>query len=67
MGFLDSERRSGDALALSDVECFVLSRQRFNEFAGAHSQAAAYIFEGIASLLAMRLRFMNKELRALRT
>jgi SulP family sulfate permease len=66
MGFLDSERRSGDALALSDVECFVLSRQRFNEFAGAHSQAAAYIFEGIASLLAMRLRFMNKELRALR-
>ncbi len=67
MGFLDSERRSGDALALSDVECFVLSRQRFNEFAGAHSQAAAYIFEGIASRLAMRLRFMNKELRALRT
>ncbi len=67
MGFLDSERRSGDALALSDVECFVLSRQRFDEFAGAHSQAAAYIFEGIAGLLAMRLRFMNKELRALRT
>jgi sulfate permease, SulP family len=66
MGFLDSARRSGDALALTDVECFVLSRHRFNEFAGEHSQAAAYIFEGIASLLAMRLRFMNKELRALR-
>jgi SulP family sulfate permease len=66
MGFLDSARRSAEAVAITDTECFVLSRRRFNEFAGEHSQAAAYIFEGIASLLAMRLRFMNKELRALR-
>ncbi|NTV94743.1 MAG: SLC26A/SulP transporter family protein, partial [Thiobacillus sp.] len=66
MGFLDQERRSAEAIALSEVECFVLSRQRFDELAGEHSQAAAYIFEGIASVLAMRMRFMNKELRALR-
>jgi SulP family sulfate permease len=67
MGFLDSARRSADALALTDVDCFALSRQRFNDLAGAHTEAAAYIFEGIASTLAMRIRFMNKELRALRT
>jgi SulP family sulfate permease len=67
MGFLDSERRSAEALALSDVDCFALSRQRFNELALERSQAAGYIFEGIASTLAMRIRFMNKELRALRT
>jgi CRP-like cAMP-binding protein len=67
MGFLDSERRSAEALALSDVDCFALSRQRFNELTLERSQAAGYIFEGIASTLAMRIRFMNKELRALRT
>ncbi|MDR3393798.1 MAG: SulP family inorganic anion transporter [Parasulfuritortus sp.] len=66
MGFLDSERHSADALALTDVECFALSRQRFNKLAGEHGQAAAYIFEGIASTLAMRIRFMNKELRVFR-
>ncbi|MDD5298678.1 MAG: SulP family inorganic anion transporter [Rhodocyclaceae bacterium] len=67
MGFLDSARRTAEAVALDEVDCFVLSRQRFNELGEEHTQAAAYIFEGIASVLAMRVRFMNKELRALRT
>lgn len=66
MGFLDSARRSSDAHALTEVDCYVLSRRRFNELAAEQSQAAAYIFEGIANVLAMRIRFMNKELRALR-
>ncbi len=67
MGFLDHERRSAEAIAITDVECYALSRKRFGKLADAHGQAAAYIFEGIASVLAMRIRFMNKELRALRT
>lgn len=67
MGFLDSERRTAEAIALDDVECFVLSRQRFNALPEGRTQAAADMFEGIASVLAMRIRFMNKELRALRT
>jgi SulP family sulfate permease len=67
MGFLDSERRTAEAIALDDVECFVLSRQRFNALPEGSTQAAADMFEGIASVLAMRIRFMNKELRALRT
>ena len=66
MGFLDSERRSAEAIALTDTDCFVLSRDRFNDVAGEHGAASAYIFEGIASVLAMRLRFMNKEVRSLR-
>ncbi len=66
MGFLDKSRRSGEAIAVTDVDCFVLSRKRFDEFAGEYSLAATYIFEGIARLLAMRVRFLNKELRALR-
>ena len=64
MGFLDSTRRSAFAIAITDTDCFVLSRVRFDEVS---DQFGTDIFEGIASLLAVRLRFMNKELRALRT
>jgi SulP family sulfate permease len=67
MGFLDSERRSAEAIAMTDTDCFVLSRIRFNEVADQYGATAAQLFEGIASVLAMRLRFMNKELRALRS
>ncbi|MCX9154968.1 SulP family inorganic anion transporter [Niveibacterium sp. 24ML] len=67
MGFLDPSRRAADATALDEVSCFVLARHRFNELADSQSEAAAHIFEGIACVLAMRVRFMNKELRALRT
>lgn len=64
MGFLDSQRRSSDALAVTDADCFILSRARFD---AAGSPASADIFEGLARVLAMRLRFTNKELRALRS
>jgi SulP family sulfate permease len=67
MGFLDSQRRTADAIALTDTDCFILSRARFDAATAESGPASAYIFEGIASILAMRLRFMNKELRALRT
>lgn len=64
MGFLDSERRASDALAVTDTDCFILSRARFD---AAGAPASADIFEGLARVLAMRLRFTNKELRALRS
>ncbi len=67
MGFLDSARRSAEAIAMTDTDCFVLSRLRFNEVEGQYGAASSHIFEGIANVLAMRLRFMNKELRALRS
>jgi SulP family sulfate permease len=63
MGFLDSTRRSAIAIAVIDTDCFVLSRVRFNEVS---DKFGTDIFEGIANVLAVRLRFMNKELRALR-
>jgi SulP family sulfate permease len=66
MGFLDSMRRSAKATAMTDTDCYVLSRIRFNESADQYGAASSPIFEGIANVLAMRLRFMNKELRALR-
>ncbi len=67
MGFLDSTRRSAEALAMTDTDCYVLSRVRFNEAGEVSGIATSHIFEGIANVLAMRLRFTNKELRALRS
>jgi len=64
MGFLDSQRRASDAVAVTDTDCFILSRARFD---AAGSPDSADIFEGLARVLAMRLRFTNKELRALRS
>ena len=61
---VDAVDISTDALAVTDTDCFILSRARFD---AAGSPDAADIFEGLARVLAMRLRFTNKELRALRS
>ncbi len=65
MAFLDGEPRSADAVAFSDVELYVLSRRTFDAFAEEHKRAALALMEGIASVLASRLRYTNAELRAL--
>lgn len=65
MAFLDGEPRSADAVAFSDVELYVLSRRTFDTFAEEHKRAALALMEGIASVLASRLRYTNAELRAL--
>lgn len=65
MAFLDGEPRSADAVAFSDVDLFVLSRQVFDKFAEEHKKVALALMEGIASVLASRLRYTNAELRAL--
>jgi len=65
MAFLDGAVRSADAVAFSDVELYVLSRQVFDTFAEEHKKAALGLMEGIASVLASRLRYTTAELRAL--
>lgn len=65
MAFLDGEPRSADALAFSDTELYVLSRKTFEVFAEAHKKSALGLMEGIASVLASRLRYTNAELRVL--
>lgn len=65
MAFLDGEPRSADAVAFSDVELYVLSRAVFDKFAEEHKKVALGLMEGIASVLASRLRYTNAELRAL--
>jgi SulP family sulfate permease len=65
MAFLDGAVRSADAVAFNDVELYVLSRQVFDKFAEEHKKVALALMEGIASVLASRLRYTTAELRAL--
>jgi SulP family sulfate permease len=65
MSFLDRELRSADAVASGDTELYVLTRERFDEFAGEHKRIALNLLEGLARSLAIRLRYANSELRLL--
>ncbi len=65
MAFLDGEARSADAVAFTDTSLFVLSRERFNGLADQHKRVALNLMEGLASMLAGRVRHTNAELRVL--
>jgi len=65
MAFLDGDVRSADAVAFSDTELYVLSRKTFDAVAEEHKKLALGLMEGLASVLASRLRYTNTELRVL--
>jgi SulP family sulfate permease len=65
MAFLDGDVRSADAVVFSDTELYVLSRHAFDAMAEEHKKLALGLMEGIASVLASRLRYTNVELRVL--
>lgn len=65
LAFLDGATRSADAIADSDVDLYVLSRTDFEKFATEHETSSIIFLEGLASVLAGRLRLTNIELSAL--
>jgi len=65
MAFLDGDVRSADAVAFSDANLYTLSRKTFDTMAEEHKKLALSLMEGLASVLASRLRYTNAELRAL--
>ena len=65
MGFLDGESRSADAVAFTDTDLYVLSRKSFEALAEQHKKLGLRLMEGLASVLAGRLRYSNAEMRAL--
>ena len=65
MAFLDGAARSANAVAFSDTDIYALSRQRFDVLAREHKRLAINLFEGLARMLAIRMRFTNAELRLL--
>jgi len=65
MSFLDRNERSANAVTDGDADLYVLSRARFNELTASHRMLAINLFEGLAQILALRLRYTNTELRTL--
>jgi SulP family sulfate permease len=63
-GFLDGGTRYADAVADTDVDLFVLSRESFDKFAKQHRTAALMFIEGLATILVNRLRITSAELGA---
>ncbi|MEK7738189.1 MAG: cyclic nucleotide-binding domain-containing protein, partial [Pseudomonadota bacterium] len=66
MGFLDASVHVADALALTEVEVYVLSRTLFNTLAERQPSVALAITEHLARNLSDRLRVAVSEVQALR-
>jgi SulP family sulfate permease len=66
LSFLDKAPRSADAVAYSDVELYVLTRERFAALREEHRMLAVNLLEGIATAVASRLRRTDVELRFLK-
>jgi len=67
LAFLDGDARSADAIALTDVELFVLSRKTFDAFAEEHKKVALNLLVGLASVLTSRVRYLTTELGSLQS
>lgn len=66
MSFLDGSARSAGAVAYTDTDLYMLSRKVFDGLAGEHKMVAINLLDGLARVLASRLRYANAEMRALR-
>lgn len=65
IAFLDAGKRSADAVALTEVELFVISRARFDMVVQADPQAGARLFVQLARVLALRMRRADAEISSL--
>jgi SulP family sulfate permease len=65
MAFLDNAPRSANAVAFTDTDIYALSRRRFDALASEHKRLAINLFDALARMLAIRLRYTNSELRLL--
>ncbi|MDS4014281.1 MAG: SulP family inorganic anion transporter [Candidatus Accumulibacter sp.] len=65
MAFLSQMTRLNDATAIEETELFVLRREQFERLREEHKRLAVQIVEAVAKVLALRLRYADKELLAL--
>ena len=66
MAFLSEMTRFNDATALEHTELFVLQRDQFEKLREEHKRLACHLVEAVAKVLALRLRYSDKELMALK-
>ncbi len=67
MAFLDRGKRSADAVALTPVDLFVLSRKRIDALSHEEPAAGAQLFARLARALSIRLRHTDAEVSALQS
>jgi SulP family sulfate permease len=65
MAFLSQMARFNDATAVVDTELYVLPRDQMEKFREEHKRLAFELVEAVAKVLAMRLRYSDKELMAM--
>jgi SulP family sulfate permease len=65
MSFLDGKPRSARAVAFTDTELYGLSRTSFEKLSDEHKKVALSLMDGLARVLAGRLRYANTEIHAL--
>jgi len=65
MSFLDGNPRSASAIAYCDTDLYVVSRKNFDLLLDEHKRIAINLLEGLARVLAGRLRYANAEIHAL--
>ena len=65
LSFLDRRPRDNDAIALTDVECYVLSPEKLFLLAEEHKRIAFLLVARLALVLATRLRHASNKLRFL--
>jgi SulP family sulfate permease len=57
--------RSANAVALTQADLLVLSRERFDALVAEHPRLGLHFFEALARSLAIRLRHADAEIRVL--
>jgi SulP family sulfate permease len=65
MSFLDKGKRSANAIAVDDVDLFILKRKKFKEVAKSLPELEGVFFKRLANTMSHRLRQNNIELKAL--
>jgi SulP family sulfate permease len=65
MSFLDKGTRSANAVAVDDVDIYIISRSKFDEAAKEFPEISGLFFERLARTIGNRLRLSNIELKAL--
>lgn len=60
--FLDGTAHYTDTVATSDTQLYMISRDAYNNFSKLHKNAALHFMEGLASVLAQRLKVTRSEL-----
>ncbi len=65
LSFLDNQMHSNDAVAVTDCDMYVLTREKYNRLVEGNKPIAFVLLANLARMLAVRLRHANNELSIL--